>query len=258
MTRPAIVLTAFGASSAKARRAYGNIEAAVRNRWPTHEVRWAFTSRRVIARLRAENVVLTTLEETLAVLARDGFTNAVVLPLLTVAGEEYAAVSASPDAGLRTYVCRPLLSAEGDIAEIQRALESAVRPDAANVLVCHGNEKHDAYNDLLVKLGSAFSSRPNSFAASIEGRPGVGCFPCVAEGVRRTGRLHFVPFMVVSGEHITNDVMGDGADSWKSRLSAPETTCAPPLGWNGAIIRLFLKRLDEGLALFEREGQHER
>jgi sirohydrochlorin cobaltochelatase len=253
---PAILLTAFGASSAEARLAYGNIEAAVRKRWPAHEVRWAFTSRRVVARLRAEGVVLATPEEALAALIHDGFTSAAVLPLLTVAGEEHASIAPTPAAGLRAHICRPLLSTEGDIAGIRRALEGSVRPDAANVLVCHGNGKHDVYNDLLVKLGSAFSADSNSFAASIEGRPGDACFPRAAGCVRRTGRLHFVPFMVVAGEHITNDVMGVGANSWKSRLSAPLTTCAPPLGWNGAVIRLFLDRLDEGLALLEREDEH--
>jgi cobalamin biosynthesis Co2+ chelatase CbiK len=64
--------------------------------------------------------------------------------------------------------------------------------------------------------------------------------------------------MVVAGEHITKDVMGDQDDSWKQRLSAPETTCAPPLGWNDAVIHLFLDRLSEGLAQVEGETRHER
>jgi sirohydrochlorin cobaltochelatase len=252
MTMPAILLTAFGASSAEARRAYGNIEAAVRSRWPAHEVRWAFTSRRVITRLRAEGIILATLEEAAAELIRDGFKCAVVLPLLTVAGEEYAAVAASPTAGLRTHVCRPLLSTEGDIAEIQGALDGSVRADAVNILVCHGNRKHDAYNDLLVKLGNAFSASLNCFAASVEGRPGDLCLPLAAEAAKATGRVHFIPFMVVAGEHISNDVMGDEPDSWKCRLGAQETTCAPPLGWSSEVVRLFLNRLDEG---FERTGE---
>jgi len=251
---PAILLTAFGASSAAARRAYDHIDAMVRQHCPEHVVHWAFTSQRVIARLRHEGVMLSTLDEASAQIRRDGFDRVVVLPLLTVAGEEYATVARCLFASMKAAVCRPLLGAETDIDEILRALVGEVRTDAANILVCHGNGKHDAYNDLLVELGDTFSAIRDCYAASVEGRPGTACFERAAEAARRTGRAHFVPFMVVAGEHITNDVMGDEPDSWRNRIAAQVTTCARSLGWNDAIVRLFLNRLDEGLARIEKEG----
>lgn len=255
---PAILLTAFGASSAEARRAYGHIDALVRHYKPAHEVRWAFTSQRVIARLRNAGVMLPTLDEAAARMRRDGFDRVVVLPLLTVAGEEYATVARCSFAGMQAAVCRPLLSAKTDIDEILDALAGEIRTDAVNILVCHGNRKHDAYNDLLVALEGAFGSHRDCYAASVEGRPGKTCFGLAADAARRIGRAHFVPFMVVAGEHITNDVMGDQPDSWNNQIAAQMTTCARSLGWNDAVVRLFLNRLNAGLTQIGKAGCYER
>jgi sirohydrochlorin cobaltochelatase len=251
---PAIVLAAFGASSAEARRAYDHIHEVVRRHKPGHEVFWAFTSRRVVARLRAEGVVLPTLEETNARLRQSGHKRAVVLPLLTVSGEEYVRVAEYQFDGIRATCCRALLSGEADIPAILDALDSEFHANAVNVLVCHGNGKHDSYNDLLLALGRALESAyPNCIAASVEGRPGRHPLERARASARRSGRANFVPFMVVAGEHVTNDVMGKGADSWKSQVGAATSTCARPLGWNDAALRLFLDRLDEGLARLEKE-----
>lgn len=253
MFNAAILLTAFGASSAEARRAYEPIDAAVRACWPGREVRWAFTSRRILARLRAEGVAIDAIDEAVARLKRDGFDKVVVLPLLTVAGEEHAKITRHIFEGLKAHICRPLLSAEADIDEVCRALSAGIRPDAVNVLVCHGNNTYDAYNDLLVTLGDAFRVQHNGFAASVEGRPGTGCFPAVAEIAKKTGRVHFAPFMIVAGDHIQNDVMGNKPDSWKVQIGAPQTTCAPSLGFNREIVKLYMQRLREGMQQMESE-----
>jgi precorrin-2/cobalt-factor-2 C20-methyltransferase len=53
--------------------------------------------------------------------------------------------------------------------------------------------------------------------------------------------------MVVAGEHITNDVMGDHPESWKNRIGAARVSCAPSLGWNPRILDIYLRRLDAAL-----------
>ena len=256
--RPAILLAAFGASSAKARCAYDHIDELVRRHKPGHEMFWAFTSRRVAGRLRSEGVVLPTLEDANERLQRCGQKRVVLLPLLTVPGEEYSKVAAFSFEGMCVACCRALLSAETDIPEILDALESEFRADAANVLVCHGNAKHDVYNDPLVALARALeTAHANCVAASIEGRPGSQPLHRARGIAQHTGRAHFVPFMVVAGEHISNDVMGDAPNSWKNQVGADASTCARSLGWNDAILNLFLERLDEGFAQLEMEKCNE-
>lgn len=256
--RPAILVAAFGASSAAARRAYDHIEEAVRRHKPRHEIFWAFTSRRVVARLRSEGIVLPTLAEATDLMRSRGRRQAVLLPLLTVPGEEYASVEAFSFGGIHVVCCPPLLSNESDIPGVLDALELHLREDAINVLACHGNARHDAYNDLLVALAHVMeSAHANCVVASVEGRPGEGPLHRAREIARRTGRAHFVPFMMVAGEHVTNDVMGETPDSWKNQVDAAASTCAPSLGWNDSILNLLLKRLDEGFAQLEREECHD-
>lgn len=256
--RPAILLVAFGASSAEARGVYDHIGETVQRHKPGHDIFWAFTSRRIVARLRSEGIVLPTLEEAKELMQRRGQRQAVLLPLLTVPGEEYASVAAFSFAGLQVVCCPPLLSNEKDIPEVLDALDDQLHEDAVNVLVCHGNAKHDVYNDLLVRLAAAIESAyGNCVVASVEGRPGTKPLHRAREIAQSTGRAHFVPFMMVSGEHVTSDVMGDKPESWKNRVGAATSTCAQSLGWKNSILNLFLKRLDEGFAQLEMERCHE-
>jgi len=256
--RPPILLVAFGASSAEARGVYDHIGEAVKRHKPAHEIFWAFTSRRIVTRLRSEGIMLPTLEEAHELIRRRGHRWVVLLPLLTVPGEEYANVAAFPFAGIQVACCPPLLSKESDIPRVLDALERQLREDAVNVLVCHGNAKHDAYNDLLVRLARAMeSAHGNCVVASVDGRPGTQPLHRAREIAQSTGRAHFVPFMMVSGEHVTSDVMGDKPESWKNRVGAATSTCTSSLGWNNAILNLFLKRLDEGFAQLEMEKCNE-
>jgi len=256
--RAAILLVAFGASSAAARRVYDHIGETVQRHRPGHEIFWAFTSRRIVRRLRSEGIVLSTLEEAGALIKRREHRRLVLLPLLTVPGQEYANVVACSFAGIQVAYCPPLLSKESDLPGVLHALEDQLREDAINVVVCHGNAKHDAYNDLLVKLAQAMeSTHADCVVASVEGRPGTKPLQRAREIARRVGHAHFIPFMMVPGEHVTNDVMGDKPESWKNRVGAAASTCARALGFNRSVLSLFLQRLDEGFARLELEKSHE-
>lgn len=254
MSKIAILLTAFGASSSEARKAYEPIDDAVRQAWPGVETRWAFTSRRIIARMRERGVFMDTPTEALERLRDEGFESVTILPLLTVAGEEHAKVAALLCEGLQTHVCRPLLSREEDVDGICAALAGSLRAGAANILVCHGNKNNDEFNELLVKLAEAFRVRFRSFAFSVEGRPGMDDFHLARAVAQRTGCAHFAPFMMVAGEHVSRDVMGDELGSWKNMIGAENTSCASPLGKNVAIVEMFLERLREGMRQMEGEA----
>jgi sirohydrochlorin cobaltochelatase len=251
---PAIVLVAFGASSAEARQVYRHIHETVRRHRPRHEVRWAFTSHKIAARLRSEGVALPTLEETVSELRQRCVRTAVLQPLLTVPGQEYAKLAALDCGGLKIGVGGSLLTDSASIDEAIDAMEASFLPDRVNVLVCHGNRRYPAYNGHLLELARKVEARhPNVVVASVEGSPGDGPLLRARELARADGAVHFVPFMLVAGEHVNNDVMGGHQESWKSRVEATIVSCAPSLGWNPQILNLFLRRLDA--ALTELEGK---
>ncbi len=246
MSNPVIVLMGFGASSPEARKVYTHIEERVRQHKQDHEVLWAFTSRCIAMKLHAQGVSLPTLEETIAELARRGAPPAVFQPLLTVPGQEYAKLAQLAGNGFR--IGRPLLDDARSVDEVIGALQPEFRKDSVNVLVCHGNKRYEEYNCRLLDLARAVEERhANVAVSSVEGSPGDAPLERVRKMAQAAGSVHFVPLMVVSGEHITNDVMGDHPESWKNRIGAARVSCAPSLGWNPRILDIYLRRLDAAL-----------
>jgi sirohydrochlorin cobaltochelatase len=258
MTRsPAIVLAAFGASSPKARQVYCEIEASVRTAHPQSEIAWAYLSQHIVERQRKLGVVLPTLPETLADLQSRGVRSAIVQPLLVAPGEEYHIMKSIERSGLELFHGKALLGGDGAADEALDAIAQHVQPDVPNVLVCHGNRKYSQFNQPLVDLQSAARLRfPNLIVASIEGEPGDEPLERVRIMAAQCGEVVFIPFMMVAGEHINNDVMGEAPDSWRNLVGASRCFCRPPLGNNPAIHRIFLRRIDAVLKFAQENLAH--
>ena len=67
----------------------------------------------------------------------------------------------------------------------------------------------------------------------------------------KAGAVHFVPLMLVAGDHIENDVLGDEPDSWKSLIGVPEASCSQPLGYNAGIRDIFFRHLDTAMTALQ-------
>jgi sirohydrochlorin cobaltochelatase len=255
-TRPVIVLVGFGASSAEARNVYAHIEARVREAQRGCEVRWAFTSGRIAAKLREQGVKLPTLTETIDDLEHRGVRSAVFQPLLTVPGQEYAKLAQVVGNRRGWRLGAPLLDSAASLEEAIDALAPSLRAGAVNVLACHGNRRYPEYNRCLLELARAMESRyANVVVASVEGSPGLAPLERARALAAATGAAHFIPFMIVSGEHVVRDVMGDGEESWRRLVGAASVSCAPPLGWSPGVVDLYLRRLEAAIAAGEKECQ---
>jgi sirohydrochlorin cobaltochelatase len=254
---PAIVLAAFGASSPLARQAYQAIEANVRAALPQYEIVWAYLSRRIVESQRQQGVYLPTLEETYADLAARGFRSAVVQPLLIAPGEEYHNLKIVRHNGLQLYYGAALLEGEEAVKDALDAIAHHVEPGVPNVLVCHGNRTYSHFNVQLLELQKLARQRfENLLVASIEGEPGETPLDEARELARASGEVVFIPFMMVTGEHISSDVMGDTPDSWRNRVGAARSICRSALAENSKIHRIFLGRIQAVLQLAQKEGGH--
>jgi len=250
----AIILAVFGASSEAARKAYESIEAEYRKAFPTAEIRWAYLSKRIVAKQRKLGVFLPTIEETFAQLKVDGFPNAVVQPILTVPGEEFLLLTQTPTDGLSVRWAQPLLASAADFDAILAVLEAAITSDAPHILVCHGNDKYPELNAQLLTLKQLAEARfPQLRVASIEGQPGDEAIVFLESHPTRPEHLCFIPFMITAGEHVQEDVMGDDAESWRSRVAAASTECLPPLGLNPAVTAIFISHTLDALKLLAKE-----
>jgi sirohydrochlorin cobaltochelatase len=251
-----IVLVAFGTSVAKAQAALENIDTEVRKAYPNRDIRWAFTSQFILKKLRKQNrttlfarkLPLKSLPEVYADLAAEGVRAAVVQSLHIAPGQEYVELLKVPTGGIQVRYGQPLLADQARIEEFAQVLSSKFGgADEVTVLAGHGNDHHPEYNRELVLLDTYLQKHnKHVYVATVEGQPGTEK-PLAAAKASGKKRVKFVPIMVVAGDHVMNDVMGDEPDSWKSILKLPATSTGG-LGMNNEVVALFLDRLAAAMA----------
>ena len=254
--RPAIVLAAFGTSVAKARQVFDYIDEKARKRYPEHEIRWAFTSDFIIRKLGKQGIVMQRPEEVVAELRDAGFRRVAVQSLHIAPGQEFQELTRTRVHGVEVAVGQPLLASERDMRQAIAAI-AAKDPELACaetpvVLAAHGNSHHPEFNRELVQLNSLVRATfPTALVATVEGQPGTSGLAEATRLARSSRRVHFVPFMLVAGDHVMNDVMGEEPEAWKQIVGAASTTCSKSLGYRDEILEVFFAHLDTCLKELE-------
>ncbi|MHC1593887.1 MAG: sirohydrochlorin cobaltochelatase [Methanotrichaceae archaeon] len=236
----AVLLVAFGTSYPEAQAAFDDVEALYKKELPNTEIRMAFTSDFIRQKIRKRDDVFVDNPITgLARLNDEGYVNVAVQSLHVIPGEEYhdlmnIVVGFRSIAGKFSFrslaLGMPLLTGIEDYRAVSAALgfqfhsitdagrrahESARDPgETAVVLMGHGTEHfaNSAYSQMANLLEKDYE---NVFLGTVEGYPEL---EDVLERVKASGagRVRLMPFMVVAGDHATNDMAGDEPDSWKS------------------------------------------
>jgi len=267
--KQAILVVSFGTSyPGTLKLTIEAVENRIRQAFPEYQVRRAFTSRVVIKRLAERDGVQIDNEiEALERLANEGFQDVYIQPLHIVHGAEYEKikkiVAHYDQAHEKTFdkirLGRPLLSCmeheeHPDDYEIAiKALASQLpepAADSAVIFMGHGgvHPANAAYALLQLKFEDA--GLDHVFVYTVEGFPPFS---------RIIGKLHqqrvkkvtLMPFLLVAGEHATNDMAGDDEDSAKSQLIAAGFDVEVyfhGLGENTAIQDIYIDHLRSAIA----------
>jgi sirohydrochlorin cobaltochelatase len=227
--KKAIVLVAFGTSDPEAAKAFDLVEKRAKERFPGVELRWAYTSRMIRAKLAKQGKLLDSPEVAFAKLMDEGYTHIAVLSLHTIPGEEFhelyqnARLFGQMSGGFqKVLVAQPLLSSSKDMDTVAEALLKTIpgrKPGDAVIFMGHGTEHHPA--DVVYKaMNQVFQEQDaNAFVAAVEGSSSLEeVIPKLKK--RKVKRVYLVPLMSVAGDHAKNDMAGDDEDSWKSILTA--------------------------------------
>ena len=223
--KTAIILAAFGTTT-NAFPTYDQIDKQVKERFPGYEVRWAFTSKKVRHKvLEEQHKKLKSLLEVLTDLKANGFTRVVIQSFLLAPGKEWEAVvkQSREVTGITVAVGKPLLSSKSDEMTVLNVLSKEFPSDLkknAVVLVGHGSPdpKAQATNNSFAQLLHSRYPDGNVFFGLVEfEKPGK---EEVLQEVRRSGAtsVKIIPFLLVAGDHVQNDILGSGPESWKSEL----------------------------------------
>lgn len=209
---------------------------------------------------------------TLADLQDQGYKTIVVQPTHLTHGEEYLDVEAYID-GLMSIdtvkqrwrpfnqiaLGRPLMGTWGnehpyqeDLHKLAETLaadaKKAEQENAVLVYMGHGNEHLSTglYYELELAMNRLYP-QTETVVGLVEGHPD---FKEALEKIQATGKKKVLlkPLMVVAGDHASNDMAGEGADSWKSQLEAAGFQTLPimsGLGDNAGVRKLFINSLQD-------------
>jgi sirohydrochlorin cobaltochelatase len=266
--KPTIVLVAFGTST-KAFDTYKYFENKVKERFPDHEIRWAYTSRIVREKLKEEEQrELPDLEQTLADLKAKGVTQVAVQSLHVIPGEEWEkkVKVCQETPGLKISLGKPLLNSLEDRKRLLDALAKDFPSDFkenAVLLVGHGSPSPAGTREYLALYTLMLSKLKgkNVFFGTIEGQPPI---KNALGALKRSsaGKVTIVPLMFVAGDHFINDIMGDKEGSIKTELLAAKpfeiTAVDKGLGYNDGVIGVYLDHLTAALDTFapkKKEGK---
>lgn len=289
--KKAIVLAAFGTTVPTALTSILNLKGKIETAFPDTPVTLAFTSEIIRAKWakRAEDTVwrrqhpeipdtLYSVKNTLATIANlqdRGYRRIAVQSMHIFAGEEFenlksevAALAAittlrDRDKPFQSIVLgRPALGMPGDRHAYGKDIAfaaSVLGPDitlarknsSALVYMGHGNEVFSTgvYMELEAALRDSAPGVP-VFVGVVEGFPPI---ERVITGLTHAGvkAVTLLPLMVVAGDHATNDMAGDEADSWKKRFEAAGILVTPVLRGLGEVdawADIYVQHLKDAMA----------
>ncbi len=256
--RPTIVVAAFGSSYETGQKNLEDFDKALRAAYPENEITWGFTAGFIVKKLRKNgvetlfesHVPVRHISETLADLAAEGRRDIVVVNFMLMVGAEYREVMDQPTKGLNVKYVHPLLYYPENIQNAVSALESEFGgPGEATIVCAHGNEKHPEYNAELIQIDNYLRENySNAYVAVMEGTP---AFEPVRESIAASDveSVKYIAFMLTYGDHMSNDVMGEDADSMKSRIGLPGESSDGMASLPG-IQNLFIQKIDTALKQF--------
>ncbi len=246
MNTKGILVVSFGTSYADARLScIKPVEEFIENKYPEFDVRSAFTSRRIIKKLKDRDGILIDNEiEAIDKMIEEGITEIYLQPLHIMPGYEYekiqrAVASAQQKHSAIIQLGEPLLFCEEDYTLVMDALDVELKTlgmdsDTENWLLMGHGTHHPAnatYSCMQMHFDLNFKTVQ---IAALESFPNLDH---TLPELRRKGmdNLCVMPFMLVAGDHAQNDMAGPDEDSWVNILTAEGFTVTPKVVGLGAL-----------------------
>lgn len=255
MGKQALVIVSFGTASPQARQAIERIETHLASQMPGYDSFRAFTSNRILARLRREQgLAIRTPAEQMQHLLEQGYTDVVCQPLHILNGWEYEKMcrQIAPFAGqFETFrLGKPMLTDFSDYEDCCGIIaHNAAMPQDGEALVLMGHGSDHFSNAAYSQLENVmeYLGMESVFVGTVEGFPNLD-FICRRLEKQQVKTVTLMPFLIVAGEHVRNDMAGQQEDSWKTTLEQSGyavNVCMKGLGEFPETADLFFRHLQD-------------
>lgn len=235
--KKALIVVSFGTTHHDTRkRTIEAIEQQLAAEFPQRDFFRAWTALMIINKLKKrDGMEVPTVKQVLARLVEDGYTDVLIQPTHVTPGVEFVRVQEAVRAFAGMFeklsLGRPLIYFQGGESRGREMPDDYVPVmDAYTTILPETSDQH-----AVVLFGHGTSHPANAIYAALQARYDdagqnvlvgtVDAYPeldDVRRRLRQRGvqRVTLVPFMVVAGDHVKNDMAGDEEDSWKSILQA--------------------------------------
>lgn len=221
--KKAVLVVSFGTSYKETReKTIEACENKIKEGLKEYDFFRAFTSNMIIRKLKnRDGLHIENPIEALDRLYKEGYQEVIVQTLHIICGKEFnklkEQVESYKDRFEKIILGRPLLTYIEDYKEIVEAIENQIpKMESQEVVVFMGHgtfhESHSAYTTLEYVLRD---SGINAYVGTFEGYPEIE-FLIRRLQVNNIKTVNLMPFMLVAGNHVINDMAGDGEYSWKS------------------------------------------
>jgi len=281
------VLASFGTTVSSAVESITNIQEKVKEAFPGIPVKMTFTSniiRSIWKERQAEAqqwldkgipeevLYVKNIIATIGGLMEDGYKNIIVQPTHMFYMEQaqdlrsyvnaFASIKTTKKKWMpfdNVVMGRPALGMPGDRYDYHEDMEKALKTLAADVELArennailvymgHGNEHWSTgiYSEAAKMMMRLYPDVVTCIGA-VEGFPGIAD----VEGYLshfKSGKILLKPFMIVAGDHATNDMASDEEDSWKSILTKQGFDVTPVLtglGSNDKFAKIFVEHIKD-------------
>ena len=254
--KKAILVVSFGTSYHETReKTIDKIEEDIRKANPDCTVYRAWTSKMIIKKLlKRDGIKVNTVTKAMEELIKEGFTQVYIQPTHVLNGIENELMKEDALKYTKHFHTisfgDPLLTSAEDNNETIFALMEEYKNlgnDEALVFMGHGSTHYA--NSIYAALDYTFKDLgySNVFLGTVEAYPSIDTLKKMVRACN-VKKVHLAPFMIVAGDHATNDMSGDDEDSWKRQFEEEgyEVVChMKGLGEYEKIRQIFLRHLRE-------------
>lgn len=225
--KKAILVISFGTSYiCTIEKTIKAIEKAIAYTYADYKVYCAFTSQFIINKLQEkENIKINTVKEALEEIIREGYNIIVCQPTHIMSGIEYEKMidMIKPYEELIDDIRygMPLLSSSEDYDKVVRAImkeHSYLQEKDILILVGHGTEHFADASYAALDYRFSANGYNNVLVGTVEGYPDIKTILNRLK-TRDINTIYITPFMIVAGDHASNDICGDGENTWKTKIS---------------------------------------
>ena len=231
--KTAILVISFGTSYEETRKkTIEQIESDLHHAFPEYPLYRAWTSPRIRAKLQQrDGIHIMDIDEAMTQLKADGIRHK----------KDFDSV----------IICDSLMVTKQDKEEVCQAMAQEYHPDSDEILLFMGHGTEHVANELYPEMDELFKhfGYSNMHMGTVEGDFSIESFLDKLKNLH-PAHVHLAPFMIVAGDHATNDMSGEDDDSWKSILEKEgySVKCTlKGLGEIQAVRDIFIRHTKAGL-----------